>query len=55
MELNKKQGARGIHSAFVEIKNIIDQNIMNGDIEEVILNEDCVDNTENIQYVKKIK
>ena len=53
--LEKKQGARGIHSAFMTIKETIDKNVMNGDIGEVILNEDCIDNLENIQYVKKIK
>ena len=53
--LEKKQGARGIHSAFINFKNTIDENIMNGDIEEVILNEDCLDNLDNIQYIKRKK
>ena len=51
--LDKKQGARGIHSAFMNFKEAIDENIQNGDVKEVILDEDCIDNLDNIQYVKK--
>lgn len=52
---DKKQGARGIHSAFIDIKNNIDKNIVNGDIQEVILNEDCVDDLNKIKYIKRKK
>ena len=53
--LAKKQGARGIHSAFMHIKDTIDENIQNGDVEKVILDETCIDHLENIQYVKRKK
>ncbi len=51
--LEKKQGARGIQSAFIPIKNIIDKNIANGDIEKVILDENCFDDPDQIKYIKK--
>lgn len=50
---DKKQGARGIKSAFVDIKNTIDKNIENGDVEEIILDENSVDNPKNIVFVKR--
>ena len=53
--LMKKQGARGIHSAFMNFKETIDENIQAGDVDEVILDENCIDNLENIQYVKRKK
>ena len=50
---NKNQGARGIHSAFIDIKNRIDKNIVNGDIKEVILDAECIEDLDKIQYVKR--
>ena len=52
---DRKQGARGIHSAFIEYKNAIDKVISDGDIEEIILDKECVDSPEQIIYVKRKK
>lgn len=51
----EKEGARGIKTIFSKIKNEIDKNINNCDIEEILINDDALDNLDNIVYVKKAK
>ena len=51
----KQAGARGISEAFLDIKKTIDKNIVDGDVEEVILNDECASDPSKITYVKKLK
>ncbi|MBQ8892173.1 MAG: AAA family ATPase [Bacilli bacterium] len=53
--LDRKNGARGIIGEFSNIKDEIDKNIALNDIEEVIVNDDCLEYPEQIQYVKRKK
>ena len=51
--LKKGSGARGINGVFLEIKREIDRNVQNGDVEQVILNGECIENPDKIIYVKR--
>ena len=52
---DKKMGARGIKTIFKKIKDEIDKNIQAGDISEVILDENSLDNPSQITYIKRKK
>jgi len=49
----KGEGARGIATVFSNIINEIDRNVLNGDVKEVILNENSLVNPKTITYIKK--
>ena len=50
-----KKGARSIKTIFSQLLDQIDMDRINGDIEEVILDEQSLDNPKQITYVKKKK
>lgn len=49
----KNEGARGIKTIFSTFKDEIDKNIQLGDIEEVIIPEESIDDVKKMIYVKK--
>ncbi len=50
-----KEGARGIRTVFSDIMDEIDHNIVNGDVQKIVLDGDCIHNPEGIQYIKRKK
>ena len=51
--LKQEEGARGIKSLFSPIKQAIDYNLQDGDIGEIILDEEALDDPKKIMYIKK--
>ena len=49
----KNEGARGIKTIFSTFKDEIDKNIQLGDIEEVIIPEESIDDVKKMIYIKK--
>ena len=49
----KNEGARGIKTIFSTFKDEIDKNIQLGDIKEVIIPEESIDDVKKMIYVKK--
>lgn len=50
-----KEGARGIRTVFSDIMDEIDHNIVNGDVQKIVLDGDCIHNPKGIQYIKRKK
>ena len=55
MVIDKKTGARGIKDVFSDVLSHVDWIIKDGDVSEVILDENSIDEPNAIQYIKRKK